>query len=216
MVTGHSVCAIVLQINIFFAPCLAAKCRLTPSRSPNSVRCRYGTWSIQACDVSGDESAGPRGIDVSKLRRILSFLQQEIELCYLAGRAVQPPSGAGRARCELRAVPVGAVTSRTDARDDESRSRMKRLKRGRERNERYPNDGARPSRRLREDRGDRTSRPVGYGCCRFRRHPRLDRARERLSPEMIIRIGKVFGVSVETLMRKQNSFTSRRPRRRKR
>lgn len=72
--------------------------------------------------ISEDEPAGPRGIGISRLRRILSFLQDmagESELRNVAGWTVQPPSGAGRGRWELRAVPLGALTFGIDAQDDE-------------------------------------------------------------------------------------------------
>ncbi|WP_334149222.1 plasmid maintenance system killer [Hyphomicrobium sp.] len=72
--------------------------------------------------IAEDEPAGARDIDVSRLRRILSFLQDMAgtsELHCVAGWTVQPPSGAGRGRWELRAAPVGAVTFGIDAQDDE-------------------------------------------------------------------------------------------------
>ena len=72
--------------------------------------------------IAEDEPTGPRGIDVSRLRRILSFLQDmagESELRRVAGWTVQPPSGAGLGRWELRAAPVGALTFGIDAQDDE-------------------------------------------------------------------------------------------------
>lgn len=68
--------------------------------------------------ISEDEPAGPRGIGVSRLRRILSFLQDMAgasELRSVAGWTGQPPSGAGRGKWELRAAPVGALTFRIDA-----------------------------------------------------------------------------------------------------
>lgn len=72
--------------------------------------------------ISGDEPTGPRGIGVSRLRRILSFLQDmsgESELSNVAGWALQPPSGAGQRRWELRVAPVGALTFRIDAQGGE-------------------------------------------------------------------------------------------------
>jgi len=62
--------------------------------------------------IAEDEPAGPRGIDVSRLRRILSFLQDmagESELRCIAGWMVQPAPGAGRGRWQLRAAPVTAT-----------------------------------------------------------------------------------------------------------
>ncbi len=72
--------------------------------------------------IAEDEPAGPRHIDVLRLRRILSFLQDMAgasELRCIAGWTVQPPSGAGRGRWELRAAPVGVLTFGIDAQDDE-------------------------------------------------------------------------------------------------
>lgn len=72
--------------------------------------------------ITEDEPAGPRGIDVSRLRRILSFLQDmagESELRCVAGWTVQLSPGAGRGRWELRAVPIGALTFGINAQDDE-------------------------------------------------------------------------------------------------
>jgi len=72
--------------------------------------------------IEEDEPAGPRGIDVSRLRRILSFLQDmagESELRCVAGWRVQPPSGAGWGTWELRATPVGALKFGIDAQDDD-------------------------------------------------------------------------------------------------
>lgn len=71
--------------------------------------------------IAEDEPAGPRDIDVSRLQRILSFLQDMAgasELRCVAGWMVQPPSGAGRGRWELQAAPVGAITFGIDAQDD--------------------------------------------------------------------------------------------------
>lgn len=71
--------------------------------------------------IAEDEPAGPRDIDVLRLRRILSFLQdmaEALELGSVVGWTVQLPSGAGR-RWELRAVPLGALTFGIDAQDDE-------------------------------------------------------------------------------------------------
>ena len=67
--------------------------------------------------ISEDEPARPRGNGVARLRRILSFLQDMAgasELRNMAGWTVQPPSGAGRGKWELRAAPVGALTFRID------------------------------------------------------------------------------------------------------
>lgn len=69
-----------------------------------------------------DEPVGPLGNDVSRLRRILSFLQDmdgESELRCVAGWTVQPSSGARRGRWELRAVRIGALTFGIDAEDNE-------------------------------------------------------------------------------------------------
>jgi proteic killer suppression protein len=72
--------------------------------------------------ISEDEPAGPRSIDVSRLRCILSFLQDmagESELRCVAGWTVQLPPGSGRGRWELRAAPVGALSFRIDAQGGE-------------------------------------------------------------------------------------------------
>lgn len=72
--------------------------------------------------ISEDEPAGSRGIDVSRLRRILSFLQDmagESELGCVAGWTVRLSPGAGRGRWELRAAPIGALTFGIDAQDNE-------------------------------------------------------------------------------------------------
>jgi proteic killer suppression protein len=69
-----------------------------------------------------DETAGPRGADASRLRRILSFLQDmagEAELRRVAGWTVHPPSAAVGGRWELRVAPVGALLSGIDAQDSE-------------------------------------------------------------------------------------------------
>lgn len=72
--------------------------------------------------IEEDEPAGPRNIGVSRLRRILSFIQDmagESELHCIAGWRVQPPSDAGRLMWQLEAAPVGALTFGIDAQDDE-------------------------------------------------------------------------------------------------
>lgn len=72
--------------------------------------------------IEEDEPAGPRGIDVSRLRRILSFLQDmagESELRCVAGWTVGLSPGAGSGRWELRAKLVGALTFGIDAQDNE-------------------------------------------------------------------------------------------------
>lgn len=72
--------------------------------------------------IAEDEPAGPRGIDVSRLRRILSFLQD------MAGESEPAASPVGRFnRRPVRgwgdgsfwAAPVGALTFGIDAQDDE-------------------------------------------------------------------------------------------------
>ena len=67
--------------------------------------------------MAGDDPAGPRGTDTTRLRRILTFLQdmaEESELRCVAGWKVHSPSGAGRGTWELRAAPIGALTFRID------------------------------------------------------------------------------------------------------
>lgn len=68
--------------------------------------------------IEEGEPAGPRGSDVSRLRRILSFLQDMTgvsELCCIAGWTVQSPSDAGREKWELRAAHLGVLRFRIDA-----------------------------------------------------------------------------------------------------
>lgn len=69
----------------------------------------------------------------------------------------------------------------------------------------------RPSRRVREARDHRAAGAAGDGRrAGARRHPRdaVDAPHERasLSPGMALRLEKAFGVSMDTLMRMQNSY----------
>lgn len=68
--------------------------------------------------IAEDGPAGPRSIEVSRLRRILSFLQDMAgasELRCIAGWTAQPPSGAGQGKWEIRAASVGVLTFKIDA-----------------------------------------------------------------------------------------------------
>ena len=64
--------------------------------------------------MEGDEPAGPRGTDATRLRRILTFLQDmggESELRCVAGWKATPQLGPG---WELRVAPIGALTFKID------------------------------------------------------------------------------------------------------
>jgi hypothetical protein len=72
--------------------------------------------------MAGDERTGLSANDVSRLRRVLSFLQDMAgasELRCVAGWTVQPPSIADRGKWRLRAVSVGAVTFGIDDQEGE-------------------------------------------------------------------------------------------------
>lgn len=64
-----------------------------------------------------DEPAGPRGTDATRLRRILTFLQDmagESELRCVAGWKAEPQPGTGLGKWGLRVAPIGALTFKID------------------------------------------------------------------------------------------------------